>query len=188
MPVNWKLFVDCRKETRMGTREKLAEIAMKNALLPFHGFVEDKESNIKPIIQLFPKWNIEDADRAWCAAFVYYCCVEAGFVIPYSPDVCMTCSLAGCGGWEEYAIGDSRIEYHRNDETFVPKAGDIVLYDNVFINKEHDHIGIILEIKDGAIIAAEGNMLNNISGIIERPVDEHIRAYIRIPDDYKYRD
>lgn len=169
------------------TREKLVEIAREKAEMPFHGYLEGKESNIEPIIKHFPKWNIKDADRLWCAAFVYYCCMEAGFQFPYSPNECVTCSLAGCGGWEEYAMGDSRIEYHRRNENFVPKPGDIVIYDRVFINQEHDHIGIILEVKDNAIIVAEGNTFNdNISRVMERPIDDHIRSYIRIPDGYRY--
>ncbi|WP_310603787.1 CHAP domain-containing protein [Anaerosporobacter sp.] len=169
------------------TRKRLAEVARQKAQIPFHGYIKDKESNIEPIIKHFPKWNIKEADRAWCAAFVYYCCIETGFQIPYSPNECISCSLAGCGGWEEYAIGDSRIEYHRRDGSFTPEIGDIVIYDKVFINQEHDHIGIILEIFDNTIIVAEGNTFNdNISGVIERPIDEHIRAYIRIPNGYCY--
>lgn len=169
------------------TRQKLADVARQKAQMPFHGFVDGKQSNIAPIIDLFPKWNIVDADRLWCAAFVYYCCVETGFEIPYSPDECVTCSLAGCGGWEEYAMGDSQIEYHKADDSFKPEVGDIVLYDRVFCNREHDHIGIVLEVKEDAIVAAEGNIFNqNISGIVERPMDEHIRAYIRIHDSYRY--
>ncbi|MCI9051089.1 MAG: CHAP domain-containing protein [Lachnospiraceae bacterium] len=169
------------------TRKKLIEVAKQKAELPFHGYMEDEESNIEPMINLFPKWNIKDADKLWCAAFVYYCCIEAGFVIPYSPSECVTCSLAGCGGWEEYAIADCQIEYHKKEETFIPKAGDIVLYDRVFIDQEHDHIGIILEVKENVLITAEGNIYNkNISGIVRRPIDEHIRAYIRIPDSYRY--
>ncbi len=169
------------------TRQNLAVIAREKAEKPFHGYIEGKESNLAPIIQYFPKWNLEDADGLWCAAFVYYCCVEAGFVIPYSPNECLTCSLAGCGGWEEYAIGDSRIEYHKRDESFLPEAGDIVLYDRVFIGQEHDHIGIILKVENGEIITAEGNTFHdNISRILHRPIDEHIRAYIRIPNGYKY--
>lgn len=169
------------------TREKLAKIAIEKAQMPFHGYLENKESNIEPIINYFPKWNIRDADRSWCAAFVYYCCIEAGFQIPYSPNECITCSLAGCGGWEEYAIGDNRIEYHRRSERFSPEPGDIVIYDRVFINQEHDHIGIILEVNSNTIIVAEGNTFNdNISRVIERTIDDHIRAYIRIPNGYKY--
>lgn len=172
---------------RHATRKKLAEIAREKALLPFHGYIDGKESNIELIVKHFPKWSIKDADRLWCAAFVYYCCVEAGLEIPYSPDECVTCSLAGCGGWEEYAIGDSRIEYHKRGDGFVPEAGDIVLYDRVFINKEHDHIGIILEAYEDRLVVAEGNTFNdNISRVMERPMDEHIRAYIRIADGYRY--
>lgn len=122
------------------TRKKLVEIARQKAELPFHGYIEGEESNIEPMINLFPKWNIKDADKLWCAAFVYYCCIEAGFVIPYSPNECVTCSLAGCGGWEEYAIADCQIEYHKKEETFIPKAGDIVLYDRVFIDQEHEQV------------------------------------------------
>ena len=170
---------------KKATTAYLAEVSRKNAQKPFHGYLDGKESNLKPIIDLFPKWNIHDADKLWCAAFVYYCCIEAGFRIPYSPDECITCSLAGCGGWEEYAIGDSRINYHKRDEKYIPEPGDIVLFDQVFQNEEHDHIGIILEVQGSFLITAEGNH-NNVSAIIKRPIDDHIRAYIRIPNGYKY--
>lgn len=172
----------------MCTRIKLAEIAKAAALKPFYGNLQDKGANIQSIVALFPKWNVEQADRNWCAAFVYYCCVEAGFHIPYSPDECISCSLAGCGGWEDFALNDKRIEYHLgNDDTFIPEAGDIVLYDRVFINAEHDHIGILLENKTKSIVVAEGNTFNdNISRVLIREKDEHIRAYIRIPNNFNY--
>ena len=96
-----------------------------------------------------------------------------------------SCHLAGCLGWEELAIGDQRIEYHTGAEGSIPEAGDIVIYDRVFENKEHDHIGIVLEKRERTILAAEGNV-NNKSGMIERPLDGHIRAYLRIPDGYRY--
>lgn len=99
----------------------------------------------------------------------------------------MTCSLAGCGGWEEFALGDPRLEYHKPGDCFHPGPGDIVLFDRVFCGEEHDHIGIVLEAWDGALITAEGNTLDdNISRIMRRPMDAHIRAYIRIPDGFRY--
>ena len=168
------------------TRKYLAELAEKLAQIPLHGYIEEKESNLDPLISFFPKWALREADGRWCAAFVYYCCREAGFELPFRPDECKTCHLAGCIAWEEFAQGDDRIEYHAGKESFIPEAGDIVLYDRVFENREHDHMGIILQSTESAIIAAEGN-LNNLSGIIERPKDGHIRGYIRIPDGYKYR-
>ena len=67
----------------------------------------------------------------------------------------------------------------------MPAPGDIVLFDKVFIDKEHDHIGVVIENRDELIITAEGNV-NNVSGIMERMKDSYIRAYIRLPDNYKY--
>ena len=46
-------------------------------------------------------------------------------------------------------------------------------------------MGIILHKQENTILVAEGN-IHNMSGIIERPIDKYIRAYIRIPDGYKY--
>ena len=170
---------------KKATREQLAWVAEATAQIPLHGFEEGKASNLGPIVQPFPGWTLEEADGLWCAAFVYYCCREAGFEIPIRPNACKTCHLAGCIAWEEFATGDPRIGYHKSGDGFVPDAGDIVLYDRVFENREHDHIGIVLEKRENAILVAEGN-IGNRSGIIERPVDGHIRAYIRIPDGFQY--
>ena len=170
---------------KKAAREYLAKVVEKAAQTPFHGYLEGKESNLEPIIRFFPKWTLKEADGLWCAAFVYYCCREAGFEIPIRPDECKTCHLAGCIAWEEFAQGDARIKYYEGKESFVSEAGDIVIYDRVFENREHDHMGIVLQSTRNTIIVAEGN-LNNTSGIIERPKDEHIRGYIRIPDGYRY--
>ena len=169
------------------TRRQLAKVAKDMVQVPFHGDVDGTGSNLAPIVRLFPTWNLKDADGLWCAAFVYFCCREAGFEIPYRPDECKTCHLAACLGWEEFAVRNQLIEYHKGTEGFVPEAGDIVIYDRVFENKEHDHMGIVLEKQEHMILTAEGNV-NNTSRIVSRPIDEHIRAYIRIPDGYRYRD
>jgi len=146
----------------MATRLILADIAKVEALCCFHGAVMKLEANIQPIVKPFP-----------------------GFKILTRPSEC-TASLAGCLQWEELAMNNTGIEYfHANINDFVPEAGDIVLFDNVFIDHEHDHIGIVIENKNASIIVAEGN-INNVSGIVERKKDLHIRAYLRIPDNFKY--
>ena len=94
------------------------------AQIPFHGAVDGLESNLAPIVRAFPTWSLREADGLWCAAFVYYCCREAGFGIPYRPGECKTCHLAACLGWEEFALSDPRIEYHKGAEGYVPEAGD----------------------------------------------------------------
>lgn len=88
------------------TRKNLAKVAEKAAQVPFHGYIEGKESNLEPIIRFFPQWTLKEANGLWCAAFVYYCCREAGFGIPIRPEACKTCHLAGCIAWEELAAGD----------------------------------------------------------------------------------
>ena len=163
----------------MSICQVLAQVAKEEAGRFFHGRVMKTEHNLHEIIKPFPRWDIEEADGMWCAGFVYYCCIKAGFNFPIRPSACSN-NLAGCNAWEEWAIADENIMYAAaSDKSFVPAPGDIVLFDRVFIDKEHDHIGIVVENKEASIITAEGNV-NNISVVIERKKDAHIRAYIRL--------
>ncbi len=169
----------------MGDRVTLAAIAKKEAQKPYKGKSNDCAPNIQQIVARFPKWSVDEANGLWCAAFVYHCVVSAGFQIPVRPKEC-SCSLAGCSAWEEWAQADNRIEYHSaSDGFFQPAAGDLVLFDRVFNGTEHDHIGIVLENYDDCIVSAEGNV-ENVSRILKRKKDGHIRAYIRIPDRFSY--
>ena len=173
----------------MTKREKLANVAKIEAQKCFHGNVMTVESNIELIAELFPKWSLDNWDDKWCAAFVYYCCIKAGFNIPVKyPDEKVTFNFAGCNAWEEWAnLSENKFYFSREHKNFTPEKGDIVLYDNVFCNKAHDHMGIIIENKIGSIKVAEGN-INNVSGVIERNKNNNIRGYIRIPNDYDFND
>ena len=46
-------------------------------------------------------------------------------------------------------------------------------------------MGIVTETNDDLLVVAEGNF-NNVSCIVDRKRDHHIRCYIRIPDNFKY--
>ncbi len=83
------------------TRQHLADVAKKEALRCFHGKVMQTEPTIQQIINPFPKWRLDEADGNWCAAFVYYCCIKAGFKFPIKPEGCVSSNLAGCFAWEE---------------------------------------------------------------------------------------
>jgi CHAP domain len=171
------------------TRQGLAEMAKIEAARCFHGTAMRSESNLHPIIDLF-SWSVEKADGRWCSAFVYYCCISAGFEIPVKPIPSSPDghNLASCFAWEEWAISDSDVAYYQPDAAgFTPGAGDIILFDKVWEGKDNDHMGVVVESRDRSLIVAEGNF-NNISGLIERKiVDSHIRAYIRLPDNYMYQ-
>lgn len=145
------------------------------------------ESNIKPIIDLFPPWSLENWDGKWCAAFVYYCCIKSGFDIPVKyPNELVKCNFAGCSAWEAWAnLPENQFCYPAAKDNFTPEEGDVVLFNNVFINQPHDHIGIVLENTDDYIVVAEGN-INNVSGVVKRNKNKKIRGYIRIPNDYSF--
>lgn len=164
--------------------KQLDDIAKEEALKCFHGYVMQTKPNFHEMIHPFGLSD-EKADRQWCGAFAYHCCRKAGYNIPAKP---MGCSfdLFKCYAWEDWAKADERISYYGADDgSFVPEPGDIVLYDRVFENRENDHIGIIIGVDDNSIISAEGN-INNISGIIERQRDAHIRSFIRMPEKFSY--
>ena len=163
---------------------RLAEVAQQEAFKCFHGRIMGTESNIDDIVKLFPKWSIEEADGLWCAAFVLYCCNKAGLQIPYRPVEC-SCTLAGCSAWEEWAVADGRLTYLPGSDE--PSVGDIVIFDYVFCKSPHDHMGIVVGADDDRIMVAEGNF-NNVSCVVERKRDAHIRCYIRIPVNFKYRE
>lgn len=164
-------------------KERLAVIARLEAQRCWHGSVMGVKSNLGPIIKNFPRWKLKEAESLWCAAFVYYCCLGAGYVIPVRPEECVSCNLAGCGAWEEWAKNDNRIGWL--SASCLPQPGHIVIFDKVFENKVHDHIGIVLGADKDRIVTAEGN-LNNVSGVMERPRDSHIRGYISLPDGFVY--
>lgn len=96
------------------------------------------------------------------------------------PDERVSNNFAGCNAWEQWAkLPDINIWHDSKETGFTPETCDIVLYDRVFENTEHDHIGVVIKVKDSSLVVAEGNF-NNVSAVIERNIDEHIRGFIRI--------
>jgi CHAP domain-containing protein len=170
------------------TREALATVAESLARKPYHGNTTGLRSNLQPIIDHFPKGPRSDFDGKWCAAFVYHCCVEAGYDLPYGPGEDRPCNFAGVKAWLYWAkLPHNRFYFARRNRDFTPERGDIVIYDNVFMPCPHDHIGIVLAVSDTYLTVAEGNV-SDISAVVQRPRNSHIRGYIRIPDGYRYRE
>lgn len=95
-------------------------------------------------------------------------------------------------GWLKWGE-DNHICFWEKDG-FTPSKGDIVIYNNIISpeNKPlntpwYDHIGIVIEHRDGILTVVEGNYNNsNHSEIVTRKRNEKIGCYIRIPDDYEY--
>jgi len=85
----------------------LADIAKTEACKFFHGNVMGVPTNLHPISDLFPyseTWNVNSWDGVWCAAFVYWCCINAGYELPVRyENESVSCNFAGCIAWEQWA-------------------------------------------------------------------------------------
>jgi hypothetical protein len=62
-------------------REALARIADELARRPLRGDKHKAGADLSPILAHFTRKDPR-VGFDWCAAFVYHCCVEAGFEIP----------------------------------------------------------------------------------------------------------
>jgi hypothetical protein len=176
------------------SQEKAADIAESLASKNITGDIAYLE--FMKIIKYFPEENaFSELDHAWCAAFVYHCCTEAGLMLPlrtpHNSKETATFRFACVAAWYEWAERHSFCRYPNNG--YIPLRGDIVVYDNIIPNENKpensawcDHIGIVLAYNNGMLKVAEGNVGNlNVSGITERRISANIGCYIHIPVDYE---
>ncbi|MFC1737105.1 CHAP domain-containing protein [Candidatus Hydrogenedentota bacterium] len=172
--------------TMITKRQNLVRIAEKLALKPFHDKMMGLSSNIELITDHFPEGPRAEFDGKWCAAFVYHCCVQAGFEIPYRHPTKAFGTFAGVRAWLQWAkLQENRFYFSSRNSRCNPESGDIVIYDHVFDPGPHDHMGIVLAASDEALRVAEGNV-HGISAVVERTRNSHIRGYIRIPNNYRH--
>lgn len=151
------------------------------------------------IIKYYPERSaLAELDHAWCAAFVYHCCIKAGLTLPLrTPNNAINianCRFACVLAWYEWADSKGYCFYEKDN--FSPQRGDIVVYNNIIPRENKaensiwcDHIGIVLSCDNNTLMVAEGNVGNlNVSGIVKRERNETIGCYIRIPAEYDYDD
>jgi hypothetical protein len=167
-------------------RERLAQIAEALARTPLHGRTMGLPSNIAILTDHFPRGPRREFDRKWCAAFVYHCCVQAGFRLPPRHPKPVPGSFAGVPSWLAWAkLPQNRFYFAAAAPGFRPRRGDIVVYDRVFDPGPHDHIGVVLGVSKTTLRVAEGNV-NNVSAVLTRERNGHVRGYVRIPNEYRY--
>ena len=187
-------FTDNRNIKLKNKRYLMADIAEELAKSSITG---DRDDPVyMSMIRYWPEDTApEELMNGWCAAFVYHCCYEAGFILPIRW-ITEGHRFAGVSQWYSWAI---KMGYFiKNEPGIIPERGDIVIYKNIILpeNKPEeqrtiptDHIGIVLECDNNSIITAEGNINNqNKSGIITRPLHECIEGFIRIDNSFNYSD
>ncbi len=109
---------------------------------------------------------------AWCATFVSATAIECGLtaIIP---------TECGCG---PMITLHEKLETWVEDDAYIPKLGDLVLYDWDDIGRGDnkglpDHIGIVVHVADGWIKVIEGNIANKVGYRKIMLNGKHIRGY-----------
>ncbi|WP_227793439.1 CHAP domain-containing protein [Paenibacillus guangzhouensis] len=167
-------------------RRKLADTAEALARENIIGVPEDQR--YREICKYWPDEDIYNVlQRRWCAAFVYYCCMQVGFLLPIRYPNAMY-RLAGVGAWLEWSqLPETGFFHMDKHDGFAPQRGDIVIYEKLLSADSHDHIGIILACNDDEIVVAEGNKDNqNYSSVLSRDRSHCILGYIRIDNSYQF--
>lgn len=165
-------------------RLMLADFAEMFAGQNIIGVPEDER--YREICKYWPDADIYKVlEGNWCAAFVYYCCMQVGMLLPIRYPNHMY-RLAGVGAWLDWAqMPETGFFYHDKLDGFKPQRGDIVIYEKLLSDSSHDHIGIVLACDDNNILVAEGNKDNkNYSSVLYRDRGHCILGYIRIDNGY----
>lgn len=154
----------------MKSRKAIADLALSWVGL------NEKDGSFKPIIDIYNKgtkgYDLKYTD-AWCAATVSALAV----VLNYTDIIPVECSCArmvkkaqDMGIWVE-------------DDAFVPRMGDIIMYDWQDNGKgddkgNPDHVGIVTSVADGKINIVEGNKSERVGTRKLSPNAKYIRGYI----------
>jgi HD superfamily phosphodiesterase len=191
LPVSTVSDKEKNEKTNRFSRNRMSDIAEKLGQKHIQGIESDAE--YRNIIRYYPEPSaFDELHHAWCAAFVYHCAVMAGLEIPIRYEPLANTRFACVEAWLKW--GEQNHICFWEKDGFTPSKGDIVIYNNIISpeNKPantpwYDHIGIVIEHRNGILTVVEGNYNNsNHSKIVTRKRDEKIGCYIRIPDNYEY--
>lgn len=171
----------------MPSHRLLAEIASREAAQHFAGNAQKAGPAIEKYLSTLrdalnanaetSKYSDTAVGFDWCGAFVYYCCLEAGFHFPPKPDPSYRYTLGAVPAWRHWAV---RGGFFHPSYSSTPEPGDIALYNRACSDQPLDHIGIVLQASDEGILSAEGN-LSNRTGIVLRNLSQ-VDGYARLPE------
>ena len=172
---------DCKKRLR------LASIARAEAELEPAGDANQAGPEVEKYLSLFREimnrragtqdYSDLSVGYGWCGAFVYYCCLKAGFRIKPEPSERVNGSLAAVSTWHEWAcLPGNHLLLAAGG---VPAVGDIVLFDGLLQEGPLDHVGVVVGVGPDSMTTAEGNV-HNRAGVFARRLDSHINSYVRL--------
>ncbi len=180
-------------------KQRLIEIAKQEALLNYQAVMpgnsgEAIEKYLAPFRQRLNRngktehYNNCDNGFPWCAAFVYYCMIEAGYDMPIQPLIDKP-TVALVRTWYDWSVLPENNSWR--EPSYSPQPGDLVLFRQLLEGqKDFCHIGIVIEVypDEGYVLSAEGNVVftmpDGSSGrrteLKKRPLDHTIQGYIEV--------
>ena len=171
----------------LGTRGLLADIAHREAARHAEGDEHQAGQAIERYLAVFrtalnqngatTKYSDLAVGFHWCGAFVYYCCLEAGFRLTPKPMEGARYTLAVVSSWQQWAMAGG---YYLAGDQAPAQRGDIALYNGVYDGRPLDHLGVVIGVVSDGILSAEGNNANR-TGVFHRPFSV-IDGYVRLPE------
>lgn len=168
-----------------GTRAFLAEIAQREAESGRAGSAAMAGPEIERYLSVFrealnrnagtTKFTNTEVGFPWCGAFVYYCCLRAGFRFPAKPVETYRFTLAATPAWLNWAQSEGTFHSARSSSA---EVGDIVLFNRVYDGNPLDHTGIVVAVQTDHLLCAEGNN-GNRCGIFRREYSD-VEGFVRL--------
>lgn len=128
---------------------KIASIA-KNEI----GTKESGSNNIKYNTWFYGR-KVSGSSYPWCAVFISWCGNQAGISTGILPH------YTSASQYKEHYADLGR--YYKYSSGYTPKVGDLVFIDWGGRHGSIDHVGIVVESKNGYIVTVEGNYSDKVS-------------------------
>lgn len=118
-------------------------------------YVEDSHGE-KHGYTRYADWYNGDPFHAWCASFISFCLNFSWVPEEYFPRDC------NCGSWKN-KLKDLGYYHARNENGYVPQAGDIIFYD-FNVDKACDHVALVYKVdtEEEIVYTIEGNFNNMV--------------------------
>lgn len=181
MNYDFKIEVEPQKEKNdfKDKRSNLANIAEK-----IYNENPTYENKNNEILRYFIDQDNVSA-KEWNIAFVYHCCIYAGFALPIKYPMPINKSFLRLDTWKMWAeLKENNFYYEMCESSKKPSRGDIAVIKLEGNDIFYEHIGIIVGTEEDKIIVIEGDQENK-NNILKKAYKE-IFAVIRISEYYKF--
>ncbi len=165
----------------------LATIAEKEAqYAPFHESVASERSLqmdrlLSVVTPHFASTTVQKP-LSWDCLFAYFCCIEAGFLLPKASSGQHPTLLHSASAWKAWASSVEQLTWQSYaPEIFVPQRGDLIILNAPATEAWDQRIGIVHSFTPGNFFigTVEGTEHKSVEFFLRR-YNESIQGFIRL--------